>query len=368
MRQTNSMFRSSRSLVAIFVVSVVGAIVACSVDRARTTVNPVLIPTEFHSPPIKMSRPPVAIGCYYQEPGHEWQSVACVPSSKLSKQPRQQIKVGDRGATWYLTKSNGMSITPTAQDTSLTEGFVAVSFLQFSGEYDSATTDGFDVFSMQANSNTFTINGHTYWVQFTYTNNGPPSGNTSRSPIALEPAQLCVQQQDNDDVHQKCVPTPNQALSSNWFGVIQGISTPLAPCKIPTVYPGSKRPPPAPACQLEYFLTAVIWTPWGALAVTDSDLYGLSSHWGQFGGSILGGAMGSEACFTSPTLLNSLTGAYAQWIAPPLNATSATFATTGGTTAERNNLSFITTTTTTEYSGGWAFLNSQMNTNGQCNP
>ena len=363
MQPNNPVYRRPRSLVAVVVVLVV-AIVAFSVFRTRhkmTVVNRVLGPPGLQFP--SFAAPRGGVGCYYLKPGDEvWQSVACVPPSEARKLPREQAD------PTLFAASNGNLAPATTRATSLWEGYVDVVFFnKFSGETDPGWQSN-DSWSIQANTNFFTgNNGDTDWVQFVYTNAQPGPPNVLPSVLPT----LCVDQEDMNQgnspnaVQQQCVNTTLQTLSSNFAGYVSATTSgPFFPCPIWRLR----------HCPADYTLTT-IFTAWqgnagvGSWAVTAPDLNGLSTRWNQISGTIVGTALGTEAVFTSPTLLLSNTGAYG----PSLNNVSFTnrrcpscppvcpLSTNPpcSPTGETNNLNFLEEAAYC-INGGWCYVVTEM--------
>lgn len=355
MRPNSPVYRKLRNLLIIMVIIVV-AIVAFSVHRAtlkRTVVNRVLGPPGLQFP--SFAAPLGGLGCYHKQPADQvWQSVACVPPSETRKLPRPQAD-----AT-MLAASNGNGVPATSRATSLWEGYVDVVFFnKFSGEVDPGFGGISNSWSIQANTNFFTgNNGDTDWVQFVYQNVPPPPPGSSFAP---SPPNLCVDQEDmnlgnsQNAVQQQCVDTTVQTLSSNFAGYVTAITTPSQLCKeVPYFYWRYD-------CVPANYLTA-IFTSWNggevvgeSWAVTALDVFGLSTRWSRISGTIVGTALGSEAQFTSPTLIISNIGAYG----PALKSASFTNLNLPGSTAETNNLSFISESTYC-VSGGWCYLVTEM--------
>jgi hypothetical protein len=312
----NPAYRILRNIVVIMV-AVVMAMVAFSAYRAmheRARVKAGLVPTGLPFLPA----PPTGVGCYYQKTGDvTWQSVPCLSPSEVSKLHREQADT-----TLVATNSNGSLVSPTSRATSLVEGVINVQFIKFSGETDNLY--GPNKFSIQANSNTFTgNNGDLDWVQFTYTNTPPGP---------LSDPDVCVWQEDltvdavnpSNSTQGSCLPTVATALSSAWFGYLQGITYDVPSCQFPFWRLGCRKG--------FYQLAAEIRNPAGTWAVTAPDDFGLSVNWNEISGTVVGSSKGSQAQFRSPTFINVATSAYAPWL------NSVAYTNLGGITAETNNL------------------------------
>lgn len=332
-----SVSKSLRNLFLITVVIAV-AVVAVSVYRIahrRTPPNPGSLPNMFGVPLMAVA-PPSDIGCYYHKPGHqEWQSVACVPQSVVSKLPRAQADP----TLFAASKGTGTAtvVPATSRASSLWEGYVGISFFNFSGEKDSFF--GFDSFSIQANSNLFKgNNGDTDWVQFVYQN---------EPPGAYALPTLCVWSEDitlagtdpANSTQGACVYPPAQPLQSNWGATLYGVTSGALRCRLRF------------GCRTVYTLTASFETLAGGWCVTAPDTFGLSVNWDQISGTILGAAMSSQAQFRSPTIIGSNTGAYGPGLTDVLSSNQ------GATTAETNNLHILYRSTPCN-GNGWCFVSS----------
>jgi hypothetical protein len=324
--------KNSRNL-AIVTLAIVAAILAYSLFRTRLNriaVTRRSVPTRLELPTAAIKAPPGGVGCYYQKPGEEkWQTVECVPESEASKLPRPQAD------PILEAIKNGSVVPANSLINSLREVRTSAWFSKFSGETDSGFGPGF--FSIQANTNYFQgNNGDTDWAQFVYSYSPPGAHDL---PMIC---QWSVDITQNSAPAPKCVNIPNApALSASFGADVYGISTSVMKCgiKLPWVF----------GCATVSSLTAVVWTPAGSWAVIAPDYYGLSTRWNTVSGGILGISQKDTANFTSPTLISSITGAYAPWLNNVASANG------GATSGETNNLNPISGFTACNGTG-WCYL------------
>lgn len=208
---------------------------------------------------------PSGQGCYTYTIAEGWQSSHCASPEWVAANVPHPME----GGFWGVDGARASSAV-------IAQGDVEVQTPTFSGESDSQFGSG--AYSIQVNTNEHTgYSGHLYWWQFTYQNE--PSRNTGIVCIwwidlSAKPAQY----------NSSCMFTPLQPLSTSYDSNMEGYLTtdqygnPMLGadyCNNNSYYCAS----PSPAY----------------------DNFGLTGHWYQTSGTILGAGNGSIASFTSPT-------------------------------------------------------------------
>jgi hypothetical protein len=179
----------------------------------------------------------------------------------------------------------------------------------FNGESDSCW--GANAFSVQLNTNTFSgSNGQTDWDQFVL-QNGPNASNNCDMHGPL--LRTCIWQNDvtTQSYNYDCVPVPSQALYTGYVAYFNA-----------SVRSGTIS-----------FVTEILLSngTYKSYSVSQSDNYGLSSHWYDASGTVLGFGGGSEAEFTASATVYADLG-----IARFTNASAES----DTNTAEYNNLAY----------------------------
>lgn len=208
----------------------------------------------FVAPPM-----PNAIGCYHFTKETGWKNIACLSADelKLVRHPYEGASYGVLGESASGTQSFGET---------------DVKFTTYNGETDNKTNTS-DTWSIQVNTNQWTISGTTYQVQFTEQNEPGVSSNEVACvwQVKVAPSPQVYNHQ--------CVAVPQQTLSSSFEGYVQG-----------TVQSGDNL-------QTEYCNPSISQ----CYGVITSDLNQLNTHWTTTSGTILGEGNSSQAVFTSPT-------------------------------------------------------------------
>lgn len=212
---------------------------------------------------------PNAVGCYQLTSNltsTSWQSTPCLSSELASAVPKptEGGSYGVEGVGGAGGIANG--------------AYEQVAFSTFSGESDA--TYGSNDWSIQLNTNFFTIGSTTYWVQFTEQN----------YPTYLTffgYATFCIWQVDvtTQSYPNKCVSTSIQSLSSSSSPTVTG-------------YLSSSG-------GINYLNGEYCENSTTCWAVKNTDNNGLTGNWSDSTGTILGLGNGSTADFTHPTSLST---------------------------------------------------------------
>jgi hypothetical protein len=205
----------------------------------------------------------------------------------------------------------------------ITDADLKVSFSTFSGEHDSNILRGDNSWSIQLNSNFFDgNNGQTDWVQFVYQN--------KLFGLLGDYSQFGIWNVDvtTQTYHSVTVSVGANSLSTSETYEIYA-----------TDYNGE--------------LTTILTLDYSNGDVYNyyeyaADQYGLSAHWSEVSGTVLGAGGGSTAEFTSPTAETTTVSAY---------PSSTPYAGLDVVTGEQNNLNLGSVTTSGM--GGWYFVTSQ---------
>ncbi|MDA4113764.1 MAG: hypothetical protein OK474_06935 [Thaumarchaeota archaeon] len=251
--------------------------------------------------PINPSNTPTATGCFrYDASRSSWIQQQCTPSSVSSSIPKPK-EGGTAGVKGEASKND------------VNYGYVQVFPYVPYGESDSGVGSG--SYSLQANTNGFSVGGNNYVVQFTLQND-QSSGND----------YLCIWTIDitTNDYNTDCQNLPNISLSSMSNGYMNGWA-----------YGG--------LLGVQFCLN----TRTDCWYTSESDSIGLESHWKGLTGTVLGyGASSKLTIFggTATPYVHVLTGLYKP--KSPFNSGEI-----GANTAETNNLHYTSTTTPTCASG-----------------
>jgi len=207
---------------------------------------------------------PNEVGCYVltHNVTSNWQNTACMSTAFASTMP----KPTEGGSSGVEGVGGGAGV--------LTAGYLQIGFSTFSGESDSSV--GSNDWSIQLNTNEFTVGGTQYWVQ--YVEQNYPTYFTF-----FGYATLCIWQVDvtTQSYPNSCVSTSIQTLSTSASPNITGyLSTSGGTNYLNTEY-----------CENGT-------TCW---AVKATDTNGLTGRWSDATGTILGEGGGSTADFTHPT-------------------------------------------------------------------
>lgn len=275
-------------LLALLLLSGSSQIASASGDTS--TVDPVS-PDIY---PISTSNTPTATGCFaYDASLSSWTQEQCVSSSTASGIPRP-LEGGSAGVKGEASKID------------INYGYVEVFPNAYYGVTDSVTGAG--AYSIQANTNGFSVGGNNYAVQFTIQND-PSSGND----------YLCIWSNDvtTQTYNNYCQNIPNISITSMSSGYLYGWA-----------YGGSMG--------IQFCLNGRTQCWYNS----ESDSIGLESHWKGLTGTVLGYGGGSKVTFIKGTAIptnNVLTGIYKP--KSPYDAGEI-----GASTAETNNLHYTSTT------------------------
>lgn len=244
-----------------------------------------------------MPTPPSAVGCYvYNNSIQAWKSVVCM--------------TGETGPGSEVPTEGGSSgLYGVGATSSIESAWGDASVSTFSGESDSV--NGSNSYSVQLNTNIWQTSGVVYWDQFTIQN----------APTTHHLFRTCIWQIDVSTASYgyDCVPYPSTSLFDGYFTIFNA-----------TVKSGDIN------FEMELYNGSYSY-----YSVSQSDEYGLASHWvNATGPAILGVASGSTADFTSPAKVYTDTGIARFTSASGVEGGTGNYDGYGYSTAEMNNLGY----------------------------
>ena len=311
-------------------------------------------------------RPPLAHGCYKYTKNLEWQKVDCLTPEEVRKFPHPQAHVsplqqgGGSPGVWGLipasiNSENQIPQLPafarsTQNIPKIYEATVSIDHvLQFQQEFDTSPNNGGpSAFSIQINTNVWSVppRAHTYWDQFVFQNYNPTQGGYAR---------LGIWQNDLTEacgyatymIGKKSDPTCSGTGPAGGY-VCQCIKVNTEILNIGTIWYGFVNayiiPGPAgQGTQPQGTLVVVADLPQGVYSTVTSDSYYLANNWVTVSGTILGSGGGSQAQFTSPTIVQTTLRAEYVGVttANSLSAKVLPIPFMDFNTAESNNLNYV---------------------------